>query len=139
MQSSFCNLFPTDIRLEWNVERRVLSLLSTREPHIIAQQQFTKNEWLLLTNLIQSYPHYAPHEMLLAQLTLRSYDDWREQLQEIRRFHPDDIVRELKPVYRALSGVRTKLHRLYPQLKISLVRNTGYVFTLAPETSFQRK
>jgi hypothetical protein len=72
--------------------------------------------------------------MLLEQLTLLSYDDWHHQLQKIRQLQPGTVERELKPVYRALSGVRAKLKKLYPRLKISLVRNTGYVFTLAPET-----
>ena len=126
----FCDLFPKGLQLEWNTERRILSLLDVREPRILAQQQFTRNEWLLLMSLIQCYPHYAPHEMLLAELTLLSCDDWRQQLQRIRQIQPEAIVQELKPVYRALSGVRVKLKKLYPQLKISLVRNMGYVFSL---------
>lgn len=133
----FYDLFPADIRLEWNTEYRFLSLLNIREARILTQQHFTKNEILLLKCLIQCYPHYAPHEMLLAQLTLRSDDDWRRRLQEIRRLQPDDVVRELKPVYRALSGVRVKLKKLYPRLKISLVRNTGYLLALAPEANTQ--
>ena len=68
--------------------------------------------------------------MLLAELTLLSCDDWRQQLQRIREVQPEAIVQELKPVYRALSGVRIKLKKLYPQLKISLVRNMGYIFSL---------
>jgi hypothetical protein len=133
----FYDLFPAEIRLEWNTEYRVLSLLNTRETRILTQQHFTKNESLLLDILIQCYPHYAPHEMLLAQLTSLSDDDWRQRLQKIRLLQPDALVRELKPVYRALSGVRVKLKKLYPRLKISLVRNMGYVLTLAPEINTQ--
>src|SRR5438874_1858605 len=48
----FCELFPTDLQLEWNTEGRILSLLSIREPRILAQQQFTRNEWLLLMSLM---------------------------------------------------------------------------------------
>jgi|SRR5713226_4392533 hypothetical protein len=129
----FCELFPSDLQLEWNTEGRILSLLSVREPRILAQQQFTRNEWLLLMSLMQCYPHYAPHEMLLAELTLVSCDDWRRQLQKIRQVQPEAIIQELKPVYRALSGVRIKLKKLYPQLKISLVRNMGYILSLSSE------
>ena len=129
----FCDLFPPDLQLEWNTESRILSLLNVREPCIQAQQQFTRNEWLLLMSLIECYPHYTPHEMLLAELTLISYDDWRKRLQKIRQVQPEAIIQELKPVYRALSGVRTKLKKFYPQLKISLVRNMGYALSLAPD------
>ncbi|HTK10958.1 MAG TPA: hypothetical protein VL485_27545 [Ktedonobacteraceae bacterium] len=128
----FCDLFPPDLQLEWNTESRILSLLNIREPHILAQQQFTRNEWLLLMSLIKCYPHYTPHEMLLAELTLLSYDDWCQRLQKIRQVQPESIIQELKPVYRALSGVRTKLKKFYPQLKILLVRNMGYAISLAP-------
>lgn len=126
----FYDLFPEGLQLEWNSERRILSLLSVQELRILAQQQFTRNEWLLLMSLIQCYPHYAPHEMLLAELTLLSSEDWRQRLQRIREVQPETIIHELKPVYRALSGTRIKLKKLYPQLKISLVRNMGYIFSL---------
>ena len=131
----FCNLFPADLQLAWNMEDRILSLISVHEPRIIAQQQFTRNEWLLLMSLVEFYPQYAPHEMLLAELTLVSCDEWRLQLQKIRQVQPEAVIQELRPVYRALSGVRSKLKKFYPKLRISLVRNLGYVFSLAPETT----
>ncbi len=56
------DLFPADLMLESNEEVQILSLLSTRGPRILRQQQFTKNEWLILRHLIQDYPHYVPHE-----------------------------------------------------------------------------
>lgn len=131
--STLSDLLPEELQLEWDTERRVVMLLNTREPHMLALQQFTKSEWLLLIHLIRFYPHYAPHELLLSQLTALSYEEWHEQLEEIRQSEPGGVVRELKPVYRALSNVRAKLKKLYPRLTISLVRNLGYVFTLAPE------
>jgi hypothetical protein len=55
-------LSPTNCKLEWNGKARMLNLLSTDPPHILAQQQFTKNEWSILITLLEFYPYYAPHE-----------------------------------------------------------------------------
>ncbi len=71
--------------------------------------------------------------ILLAELTLLSPNVCRQLLQEMRLQGPNVVVHELKPVYRALSSVRAKLNKLYPRLRISLVRNMGYTLTLAPE------
>lgn len=125
--------FPTHLTLERNTEVRMLSLLSTDRPHTHAQQRFTKNEWSLLTHLLDYYPYYVPHEILLAELTLLSPNDCRQLLQRARLRGSNAIVQELKPVYRALSGMRAKLKKLYPELKVSLVRNVGYALTLTPE------
>jgi len=119
--------------LEKNEEVRMLSLISTSNPRTLTQQRFTKNEWSLLTHLIDYYPYYVPHEILLAELTLLSPDDCRLLLQKVRMQGQHTIVQELKPVYRALSGIRTKLQKLYPELKVSLVRNAGYALSLTGE------
>jgi hypothetical protein len=124
------DLLPADLTLERNEEVRMLSLLSTKKPRTLAQQRFTKNEWSLLTHLLTYYPHYVPHAILLAELTSLSPDACQQHLHKARMQGQHAIVQELKPVYRALSGIRTKLKKLYPELKISLVRNEGYALTL---------
>lgn len=127
------DLLPANLRLEWNPEIRMLTLFSIDSPPSFFQQRFTRNEWILLANILHYYPHYAPYELLLAAFTLLSPDDCRRHLREARMLGSKAVVQELKPVYRALSGVRIKLKKLYPRLKISLVRNAGYALTLAPE------
>lgn len=120
---------PSDYKLELNAKARILNLLSTHAPHLLAQQQFTKNEWSILLTLLASYPYYAPHEILLASLTSLSPADCRKRLQAAQQSGTKALKRELKPVYRALSGVRTKLNNVYPHLKISPIRDLGYVLT----------
>lgn len=122
-------LLPASCKLELNTKTRMLSLLSTDHPHILAQEQFTKTEWIILLTLLRSYPHYAPHEILLASITLLSPTDCRKRLQEAQQAGSKIFKQELKPVYRALSGIRAKLDKLHPSLKISLIRDVGYALT----------
>ena len=125
------SLLSTTYKVELNADARILSLLSTDSPHILAQQQFTKNEWSIFITLLVSYPHYAPYETLLASLTSLSTTDCRKRLQEAEQVGTKMLKRELKPVYRALSGLRFKLNDLCPKLKISLIRDLGYALTTA--------
>jgi hypothetical protein len=122
-------LLPSDYKLELNATARMLSLLSTHAPHILAQQQFTRNEWSILLTILASYPYYAPHEILLASLTSLSSIDCHKRLQEAQESGSKALKQELKPVHRALSGIRAKLDNLYPPLKISPIREVGYVLT----------
>ena len=125
------SLLPTNYQLVLNGNVRILSLLSTDPPHILAQQQFTKNEWSILIILLDSYPHYAPHEQLLASMTSLSLPDCRKRLQEAEQLGMKELKRELKPVHRALCGIRAKLRDFSPDLKISLIRGLGYALTSA--------
>lgn len=122
-------LFPPNCKLELNAKVRIMSLLCTGSPSILAQEQFTKNEWSILTTLLASYPHYTPYEILLASLTSLSSTDSRKRLQNAQLAGSKPLKQELKPVHRALSGVRVKVHNLSPHLKISLVRHIGYSLT----------
>lgn len=128
-ESILQSLLPSDHKLELNAKARMLSLLNTHAPHILAQQQFTRNEWSIFLTLLASYPYYAPHEVLLASLTSLSPADCRKRLQAAQQSGAKILKRELKPVHRALSGTRAKLNNLYPYLKISLIRDVGYALT----------
>ncbi len=128
-ESILQSLLPSDYKLELNAKARMLSLLNTHAPHILAQQQFTKNEWNVLLTLLSSYPYYAPYEILLASLTSLSSAACRKRLQAAHQSGAKILKRELKPVHRALAGVRAKLNNLSPQLKISPIRDVGYVLT----------
>ncbi len=127
------SLLPTSYQLELNGDVRILSLLSTDPPHILAQQQFTKNEWSIFINLLEAYPHYAPHEQLLASITSLSLTDCRKRIQEAEQLGMKELKRELKPVHRALYGIRAKLRDFSPDLKISLIRSLGYALTSSSE------
>ncbi len=48
------NLLPASCKLELNEKTRILNLLSTDSPHILAQQQLTKNEWSIFIDTIPS-------------------------------------------------------------------------------------
>jgi hypothetical protein len=128
-------LLPSHYKLELNAKTRLASILSIEAPCILAQQQFTKNEWAIFMALLISLPHYAPYEILLASVTLLSSADCRKRLQEAQELGPKILKLELKPVHRALSGVRTKLVNLFPELKVSLIRNLGYALTISPPSS----
>ena len=120
------NLLPASCKLELNEKTRILNLLSTDPPHILAQQQFTKNEWSILITLLEFYPYYAPHEALLVSVTSLSPTDCHKILQEAEQSGSKALKCELRPVHRALSGIRAKLSNLCPYLKISLIRDSGY-------------
>lgn len=132
-RSTLISLFPTDCILELNESTHMLSLLSTDVPHIIAQQAFTRNEWSILIILLQSLPHYAPYEILLASITELSPIDCRSRIHYAQQAGSEALKQELKPVYRALSGVRTKLAKLHPQLKVFLIREVGYILVKVSE------
>lgn len=124
-------LFHDDFTLHVNMETRIVSLLHKQPPSILTQQQFTRNEWMLLIVLLSTYPYYASHEMLLSSITPLSVDECRKQLQEVRLLGAEQLRRELKPVYRALCGIRAKLIKLHPALKVSLVRDVGYLLIVS--------
>jgi len=83
---------------------------------------------------VENHPHYAPYEMLLASLTALSPDTCRMQLHKAQQLGAESVKQELTPVYRALSSLRTKLKSIYAPLKISLVRDAGYVLIVSFDT-----
>jgi hypothetical protein len=123
------NLLPPGYKLEINEVARIVNVLSTDPPHIIAQQQFTKSEWSALISLLTFYPHYAPYESLLTHFTSFSLAESRKRIQEAQLIGSKALRQELKPVYRAISGIRSKLNNLTPFLKIALIPDAGYAIT----------
>jgi hypothetical protein len=123
------DLFSGRYRLELNPTVRLLNILSLDTPHVIAQQQFTKNEWSIFLTLLSNYPHYASLENLLASLTLLSLEDCRTRIQVAQIEGSQALKRELKPVHRAISGIRTKFKQISPQLQISFIHDVGYILT----------
>jgi hypothetical protein len=116
-------------KLALNPSTRTLSLLSDG-PELLHEQQFSLNELRVLTPILEVFPQCCPYEVLLAYIssntvTTASIARCHERLQEARedgRWH-----QELRPIRRALSSLRTKLHPFH--LEISNVRERGCSLT----------
>lgn len=132
-ESTLQNLLTEDGKVELNAQTRMLSLLSTETPHILAQQRFTSNEWKVFIILLTSHPYYAPYEIIMAGITLLSPSTCRKRLQDAQQLDPKMLQRELKPIHRALAGVRLKLKDLAPHLKVSLIRELGYALVTSSD------
>jgi hypothetical protein len=126
IKQSLQSLLPPGYKLELNSKIRILSLLRADSPTILRQVQFTKNEWSIFLTLVMAYPHFASNETLLASITSLTPIESHQRLQEAKLMGTKALKRELKPVYRALSGIRAKLTYLCPELQISPIRGLGY-------------
>ena len=126
---SLPELLPSGRILALNLESRTLSLLS-EGPVLMIEQQFSVNEMSMLVPLLESFPHYCPYEVLLAHtssnlVTATTIEHCRQRLQEA--LSRGTWQQELRSMYRALSSLRTKLHRF--ELEISNVRERGWSLT----------
>lgn len=122
---SLPTLLPDGQTLALNLETRTLSLLADG-PLLIAEQQFSFNELCVIVPMFESFPHYCPYEVLLSHIssnivTAATITRCRQRLQEaqIRGTWQE----ELRPIRRALSSLRSKLHSF--NLGISNVRERG--------------
>ncbi len=135
---SLPGLLSTDQTLALNLETRTLSLLSDG-PTLIMEQQFSVNELSVLVPILESFPHYCPYEVLLSHIsshtvTPASVARWRQRLQEAQTRGTGQ--QELRSIRRALSSLRSKLHRF--DLEISNVRERGCSLTSLTSTSSSR-
>src|SRR5690242_16690915 len=122
-------LLSSDQKLALNLETRTLSLLAVG-PQLISVQQFTLNEIRIILPILESYPHYCPYEVMLAHLssptvTLGSIARWRQRLEEAQL--RGTWQEELRPLRRALTSLRAKLHTF--DLEISNIRERGCSLT----------
>jgi hypothetical protein len=127
------SLLPVNYKLEFNADLHILSLLHIDTPRILAQEQFTRNEWSILLAILSSYPYYTSYETLLASITSLTPVYCRKRLQEVQQLGSKAMKQELKPVHRAISSTRNKLYNVCPFLKISLIRELGYNLTISPD------
>lgn len=122
-------LLPTSHLLALNVKTRTLSLL-TEGPLIVKQQQLTDNEMRVIMPILEFFPHYCPYEVLLSSIssttvTSTSIMRWRQRLEEAQ--NRGTWQQELRPLRRALSSLRGKLHLF--SLEIPTVRERGCSLT----------
>lgn len=126
---SLPSLLPPGCILALNPEIRTLSLLSDG-PLLIVEQQFSDNEMRIMVPILKSFPYYCPYEVLLSHLSSNivnaiSIANCRQRLEEAQNL--GTWPQELRPIRRALSSLRNKLH--YFNLEISTVRERGCSLT----------
>lgn len=107
------------------LEARALSLLA-EGPILLNQVQLSDTEILVIKPIFENYPHYCPYEVLLASVmspavTQSAIANSRLRLQEAQ--NNGTWTQELRPVRRALSSLRGKLHAF--NLEISTIRERG--------------
>jgi hypothetical protein len=112
-------------KLALNSRTRTLSLLC-EGPEQIMEQQFSYNEMRVLVPILEAFPHYCPYEVLLAHIssnnpTANSITHCRQRLQEA--LDNGSWPQEVRPIRRALSSLRTKLHHF--NLEVSTIRERG--------------
>jgi hypothetical protein len=115
--------------LALNMGTRSLSLLSDG-PQLVTGQQFSMNEMRIILPILESFPHYSPYEVLLSYLesdivTADSIARCRKRLREAQELRT--WQQELRPLRRALSSLRQKLHVF--NLEISNIRERGCSLT----------
>jgi hypothetical protein len=118
-------LLAPEQKLALNLRMRTLSLLS-EGPKQIMEQQFSANEMRVLVPILHSFPHYCPYEVLLAHLA--SNDPTPNSIMHCRQRLQDSLdngswPQEVRPIRRALSSLRNKLHHF--NLEISTIRERG--------------
>ena len=132
-------LLPEGKTLALNPHTHTLSLLADG-PQIIIEQRFSENEMRIIVPILDFYPHYCPYEVLLAYLSSRvvtqaTIERCRQRLGEAQS--RGIWQQELRPIRRALSSLRNKLHAF--NLEISNVRERGCSLTGLASSSFVEK
>jgi len=148
---SLDGLLPVDQALSVNSDCLVVSLVSTDSASanpILLQRLMTELQMRLLLPLLES-PHYCPHEVLYASLFysyrgllagLFSSDciarkEWQTTIEEKRVFlqrahESGSLKRDLKPLYNALSKLRSKLRPFGLEIAISTSRSAYALISL---------
>jgi len=126
---SLQGLQPSGETFALNLETRTLSLLSDG-PLLLVEQQLSVNEMHMLIPMLELFPHYCPYEILLAHMCGKTVDS--ASIERARMFLQEAHDRgmwqqELRPIRRALSSLRTKLHHF--GLEVSNVRERGCSLT----------
>jgi hypothetical protein len=99
-------------------------------PTLYVQEQLTNSEMSILLPMLNIFPRTCFYEVLLSSLIsstvdLVSIDCWLQRLEEARNRGTGRQL--LKPLNRAVSSLRPKLHAL--NLDIVAIRGLGYSIT----------
>src|SRR5437660_93237 len=90
---------------------------------MVEQQQFSPNGMLVLVPLLQAYPKYCHHEVLIASLFSMPLDEAYQQMREM----PSLSIRALR---RAISSLPTRLRAF--GWRVRSIRRTGYLIEALP-------
>jgi hypothetical protein len=106
---------------------------------LMRQQQFTFSEMSLLLPLLDSYPHYCPHEVIFAHfynshVTESIVMHYRERLQDALDTGTWD--QEMRPLRNVLSRVRLKVRPF--GISITSILETGYMLMVASSKSARK-
>ncbi len=137
---SLQGLLPIGNMLALNTTLGTLSHLVVRQdrPHMVMEQQFTTSEICILMPLLEAYPYYCPHEVLLAsfsngRVTEVTVARCRQRLQEAQESGVWD--QEMRPVRNVLSRTRFKTRAF--GIEISSILETGYILMCSPRLHSQ--
>ena len=114
-------LLPANQELVVNPAMRTVALLSYApggKAEIVEQQHFSPNGMRVLIPLLQAYPKYCLHEVLLASLFSLSLDEAYQQMQEMRSL-------TIRSVRRAIGSLPARLRAFGWQVRS--IRGAGYL------------
>ena len=122
--------FPAGHILVLNISSGTLSYLNRKDERaqVMIQQQFTFSEMSLLLPLLDSYPHYCPHEVIFAHFYNSNVTEpvvmgYHRHLQDALDAGTWD--QEMRPLRNVLSRVRVKLRPF--GISITSILETGYM------------
>ena len=128
---SLQDTLPAGHILVLNTSSGTLSYLCRRDgerAQLMMQQQFTFSEMSLLFPLLESYPHYCPHEVIFAHFYNSNVTEpiimrYHQRLQDALDTGTWD--QEMRPLRNVLSRVRLKVRPF--GLSITSILETGYM------------
>ncbi len=103
----------------------VLTQLSAEVHGLVAQEVLTELEMYVLLALLESYPQYAPYEVLQAAITDEMLSQARTTVH--RAMERKTLNRSMKPIRNILSRLRAKLHVF--GIDIRSIHAEGYILT----------
>src|SRR5450631_4434954 len=115
------NCSPPGASLILAMEQGIVTLLT--ENTITEQQILSPSEMYIVAALLDNYPDYCPHEVMLSAMTGKSLERCRERVLWGLNEGAIDIV--MHPVRNLLARCRMKLTPFDLQVKSML--NTGYI------------
>src|SRR5438552_14665614 len=114
-------LFSEGAILILDMELGILTLLT--DTTVTEQQILTPSEMYIVEALLDSYPDYCPHEVMLSAMTGKSLEKCRERVLWGLNNGAIDLV--MHPVRNLLARCRMKLNPFDIHVKSML--NTGYI------------
>lgn len=119
-------LLPANQELVLNLALRTVTLLYNApdgKPAMVEQKRFSPNGMRVLVPLLQAYPKYCLHEVLLASLFSLPLDEAYQQMREMRSL-------TIRSVRRAVASLPTRLRAFGWQVRS--IRGTGYLIEAIP-------